>query len=297
MTPTPEILRYRDSDAAEVAHLLGIVPELPDTTEASLRSFTRLGFNRGARDFCVAREGGVVVAFLASTLLTDVQPPLRHFRIAVHPAHRRRGLGTRLLALVREQAGPPGTLLQCNTQSSWTAANAFLSRFAFSIASVELLMRRPLPAPMVPMPTGALVRQATRADDEAWMRLHAHGYSDRSDFSALTPSDLEAERRSPGFALAVAEEDGQVVGFAHGLELAPGRGLLNSVVVHRDHRGQRLARALVLAILRDLAAHGAETVELNVDADNAPAIRVYRQLGFAVFDEMQTWRRSVENAP
>lgn len=46
-------------------------------------------------------------------------------------------------------------------------------------------------------------------------------------------------------------------------------------------RNRGLSRVLCAALLRQAAAEGARTAYLQVDAGNAPALRVYRRLGFA----------------
>jgi len=46
--------------------------------------------------------------------------------------------------------------------------------------------------------------------------------------------------------------------------------------------GRGLGRVLTLAGLHHLAGRGLDTVLLYVEADNAPAVRVYEKLGFAV---------------
>ena len=49
------IAPYQHRDADEVAGLMDAIPELPSTGAEAFRAFTALGFNRGARDFRVAR--------------------------------------------------------------------------------------------------------------------------------------------------------------------------------------------------------------------------------------------------
>lgn len=83
----------------------------------------------------------------------------------------------------------------------------------------------------------------------------------------------------------VAEVDGRVVGLL-GLhsEANPRRrhaaGL--GMAVHDDHQGRGVGTALLAAAV-DLADHwlGLRRLELTVFADNAPAIHLYEQFGFA----------------
>lgn len=285
---TLDIEPYRPDHAPAVVALLDVTPELPKTTEASFRAFTQLGFNRGARDFRVIGHEGGVVALLTSTLLVGSAPLLRHFRIVVHPDHRRRGLATRLLREAATQGG--AAILQCNSQDSWGPANAFLDRHGFEVAQRELLMRRSSRMPERAPRGGVSLRPATPDDDPAWAELHAVGYADRDDYGPLLPEDRRAERARPGFTLFVAEAQGRVVGLGHGMHHEGHEGLIHSVVVRPEHRRQGIGAALVTATARGLAAHGCEEVSLNVRADD-PARRLYERLGFATYDAMSTHRR------
>lgn len=304
---------YRPSDAASAAALLDAVPEVPGTTEASFRAFTELSFNRGARDFRVVRlpraaapvdprdphdPHDPIVALLTSTLLEDSSPLIRHFRIVVHPEHRRRGIATQLMAEVEARPPEPLALLQCNSQRSWGPGNAFLERFGFAVAHRELLMRRsaalPSDPPVPPPPAGVTLRDATAADDATWSELHAVGYGDREDFFPLTAEDLHAERGRPGFTLVLAEHEGRAVGLGHGMHHEGDEGLVNSVIVRPEHRGRGLGAALMRATMQRLHHRGCAQVSLNVMASNEPAVALYRRLGFETYDEILTFRRALE---
>lgn len=56
-----------------------------------------------------------------------------------------------------------------------------------------------------------------------------------------------------------------------------------SVAVHPDHQGRGIARELCRRGLQRLDRVGAGTVRLEVRPDNAPAVKLYRDFGFAVF--------------
>ncbi len=279
---------YQDSDAADVSALFGRIPTLPSTSEASFRAFTEMGFNRGARDFRVVRDEVRVVGVLTSTLLLDVDPPLRHFRIAIDPEYRRRGLGRRLLDEVEAQGGAPR--LQCNSQRSWGQANEALEHVGFRVAHTERLMRLSGPPTTIDLPQGVSLRPATPADDEHWMALHRTGYEHREDFFPLEPSDLESERGQDGFVLLLAEHEGAPVGLCHGVHHEPGEALINSVVVHPRVRGRGVGGALMVAVIAQLQ-RDRPVVTLNVQATNTSAIGLYERLGFVTYDEILTYQR------
>jgi RimJ/RimL family protein N-acetyltransferase len=86
-----------------------------------------------------------------------------------------------------------------------------------------------------------------------------------------------------GHAQFVAVEQGEVVGWCDILPNArPGFGHSGSVGmgVLREWRGQGLGKALLEACIRKAFTNGLTRIELEVYADNANAIALYRRLGF-----------------
>ena len=56
---------------------------------------------------------------------------------------------------------------------------------------------------------------------------------------------------------------------------------------HPDYRGRRLSRPAVIAGMHWLVSEGVEVIELEMDAANAPAARVYESLGFEATGEVE----------
>lgn len=64
---------------------------------------------------------------------------------------------------------------------------------------------------------------------------------------------------------------------------------LGNVAVAPEARGQGLGRRITAALCDRLRAEGAETIGLNVHADNAAAIRCYESLGFEGVSPYEEW--------
>jgi ribosomal-protein-alanine N-acetyltransferase len=62
--------------------------------------------------------------------------------------------------------------------------------------------------------------------------------------------------------------------------LAAGEGEILTIAVARAHRRQGIGWRLMAAVLGELHAQRAEALFLEVDEANAPAVGLYRQLGF-----------------
>ena len=119
----------------------------------------------------------------------------------------------------------------------------------------------------------------TAADSPAVAAIHHEDFvrpwSD-GEFASLLGQDTVF-----GFA---ARETGKgaapPVGFVLA-RLAAGEGEILTVAVARAHRRQGLGWRLMDAVLRELHGKRAEALFLEVDETNAPAIALYRRLGFA----------------
>lgn len=72
----------------------------------------------------------------------------------------------------------------------------------------------------------------------------------------------------------------KVVGYA-GVMVAAGEAHVTTVAVHPEHHRQKIATRLLLTILEDARALGAEAATLEVRVANRGAQRLYRGFGFA----------------
>lgn len=95
--------------------------------------------------------------------------------------------------------------------------------------------------------------------------------------------------KSPGRYYLVAEEDGQIAGYAGLLAPAPGRvrpgpgtqADVMTMAVVPPRWGRGIGSALLEALLAEAAARGCAEVFLEVRVDNPRAQRLYRRHGFA----------------
>ncbi|MGZ5373301.1 MAG: GNAT family N-acetyltransferase, partial [Aeromicrobium sp.] len=98
-------------------------------------------------------------------------------------------------------------------------------------------------------------------------------------------ADLDRRMDSDWFdpeGLFVAELAGKVVGF-HWTKVEGQVGEVYVVGIDPDAQGGGLGKALTVRGLRHLQERGVPAVILYVEGDNAPALALYRRLGFQDF--------------
>ena len=241
--------------------------------------------------------------------------------VAVHPEHRRRGIGTMLLAEgVRLAAAVSRTELIAEIDEPRTGGpgRAFALRHGWTCDLLET--RRDLVLPPDEARLSALEAEARRA---------AAGYEVRT-WRDRTPDELLDERAvleqrittdAPHGDLPVEEErwDGERIREYEASHVARGRTVLSAgalkdgrlvaftdlqvplaqperahqggTLVLREHRGHRLGALVKVAVLRELAATLPMVRRISTyNSDtNTPMVAVNEALGFRPAGQLSTW--------
>lgn len=98
---------------------------------------------------------------------------------------------------------------------------------------------------------------------------------------------IRAEVDSDDALVVVAEVDGEVVGFGHGI-WARQTGHILRVYVDPGHRGERIGSALLESLRESLHEEGADRIQAMVLAENDVGNQFYRQAGFEKTDADET---------
>jgi mycothiol synthase len=265
------------------------------------------------RDVVVAEIDGEVIAW--GELSWDLLDEVATFFVsgAVHPRHRRRGIGRAILRenerRARERApieveGGRNVVFGAWTPDSQVGSQALLRaegfepvRFFFEMGRVDL---GSLPA--APLPAGLEIRPVTRENLRQVFAAANEAFRDHWGHREQTDTDFEATLAIPDLDLSlwrVAWDDDQVAGVVSNYIwrtenelLGIRRGWLEQVSVRRPWRRRGLARALIVESLRALREAGMDEGMLGVDAANPTgALGLYQGVGFTVRKRASSFRK------
>lgn len=291
-------------------------------------AYNLLAVHTGPRqDDDAGRSGtaGTLVGYAHLDTTDRVQGPSAE--LAVHPAHRRRGVATALMEVLERISDESHTdgRLRLWAHGRHPDATALARSRGYVEERVLWQMRRSLLSalPQPEFPSGIRIRPfVVGQDEQVWTEINNRAFADHPEQGGWSVEEIRIREEEPwfdpeGFLLAEREADRAIVGFhwtkvhggtAHAGEAypagrtggtrAPGEGHAHEPIgevyvvgVDPSAQGQGLGRSLTLAGLRYLRSRGLSQVMLYVDESNIAAIGVYTKLGFTRWDVDVQFRR------
>jgi len=164
--------------------------------------------------------------------------------------------------------------------------NNSLARLGFQIQRDLFRMERPLPMEQrTDIETRSFI---VDKDEEEWCCVNNRAFAWHREQSGWTP-ELVRERQTESWfdpsGFLIHQRDGRIAAFCwtkiHSEE-TPLVGEVYVIAVDPDFHGLGLGRALTLAGYQHLEGAGVTQGMLYVDADNTPAVTLYRDIGLEV---------------
>jgi ribosomal-protein-alanine N-acetyltransferase len=109
------------------------------------------------------------------------------------------------------------------------------------------------------------------------MEMETELFSEDAWTDTMFWSEL-AERDSRFYVVATVDD--AVVGYAGLCAYRGGESYVQTIAVAKAHQGTGIGKSLLRALLAEAAYRGARRVDLEVRADNQPAIALYERHGF-----------------
>lgn len=228
-----------------------------------------------------APDGSVIAAAYATG-----EAPVE---LVVDPDRRRTGRGRRML----------DELVADGEEEFWAHGNlpgaqALAASAGLTVARELLVLRLTFdgpPAPERPV-EGVTLRTYQPADADQLIAVNARAFAHHPEQGAMDRADFDRRTSAEWFdpaGLFIAERDGKIIGFhwtkIEGSPEGQRTGEVYVVGIDPDAQGGGLGTALTARGLRHMFDLGIRTVDLYVEGDNAPALKVYKNLGF------QDWKK------
>lgn len=125
-----------------------------------------------------------------------------------------------------------------------------------------------------------LVRTHYEFDDRRFIPASPHTEQGYGSF-------LATQIEEPDIVLLVAEQNGEVAGYAYGgdegydyMSLRGPAGVLHDIVVDPKYRGQGIGRLLLDAMIKALEERGVPRIVLSTATQNENAQRLFASVGF-----------------
>jgi len=175
----------------------------------------------------------------------------------------------------------------------------------------EMYLKKDASQPIKGQLQDITLRKATNADSAEIARQNAIYFSDIFGGSSGTPNDVESksiteeaqkkddgiilpeEEERNGMTIYLAERGHQIIGKVH-IQLISGIGGIYGLGVLPEHRGKGLGRAILTLAIEKLKDGNANEIMLQVEAENANALNLYKSCGFVETSTMDYYKISKE---
>jgi GNAT superfamily N-acetyltransferase len=251
---------------------------------------------------------GPFPAAAAQVQISVDSPQVACVRLTVHPAQRRRGIGSALLAAAESWAVGVGAGMTVCESTQWRGtqpvpALAFVARHGYVRGRVapRRELRLPVPVSLFDVPGYSVRTWADRCPDElieakAGLNRVMSAEDDHWDVERIRAD--ETRRASQGRSVLTTgalDASGELVAFTSIGRARSPVAFQWETVVAPGHRRRRLATLVKRANLVALAGRWPEVERVTAfnDSTNAPMIAINEALGFQVVAEVVDWEKSL----
>jgi mycothiol synthase len=300
-----------ENDLHELSRLLTEIESMDhdgeDTSEEYLRASLAWPNYRPAQDVWVAESEGRLIGYGVAL----EQPSQRCTVYAVvHPAQRRKGLGSQLLELTLNRArelGSKDILIYANERNH--ASDLFLKRHNFqqvgSSGSMRLDPQHEIP--FAEFPQGFTLKKYSQVNDpiillkaldDCYLGMWGHQHSDNRTEEELSSRFLHYydgddilllfDEQNSIFGICSLKSQGKREGNGELSDLLDGPGII------QEFREQGFQRPMVLAGIQHLRRQGTRPITLEFWGDNENALNIYRSLRFEMVNRYIAYHKELE---
>jgi ribosomal protein S18 acetylase RimI-like enzyme len=264
-----------------------------NTSEAAVRAQMKWRGHDPARDRWVAFSPDAVERFLGHAWIFAQSPKRSILSVAVHPACRRKGLGSFLLHHALQRAGETGAVqVVSGTEANNAAGRAFLKHQNFSAVGHNRFLSAPentfLQGP--DWHTGFSVQSYEKINDlsilvKACNQCYQDMWGHRENTEPSTKefyADMMKEDPDyfpPGGIFILSTPAQEAVGICF-CRVEGGQKVIDSPAISPAFRQHDLLRPLILTAMHWLNAQAKGDFQLQTWGDSEQAVQTYTELGF-----------------
>jgi mycothiol synthase len=223
--------------------------------------------------------------------------------VVVHPSQRRKGLGSKLLALILSRARDTESkyiLVYVNGKN--TASTAFMKNYGFEVAGTSGVMVAPVSdLPQAEIPAGYSVRRYSElGDPQIVVQALNDCYKDMvGHHQNVTSADRYTGYYGEEGIHLLFDPNEKLIGIcaAKPEGKTDERGasdILDAPGLIKEYRQQGIQRPLALAVMNWLREKAMRPITLEYWGDDEIDIEIYRSLGFELVNQQMTYHKELE---
>ena len=295
-----DVRKFTWSDLPPLTQLIGLASSPEDSWKTEERLAEDLG-RPGLlpEDNCTLFGAGVDL--VAASLIHPELPIGRAvLEMWLHPAHIEPSLQSALVQTGVSQAEGMGSQVLHVCVSPLGPWPALLKKEGLAKVRTYWLMRWQGPElPPVEAPEGLSLEHYRPGDAEELTGIQNAAFGGHWGFCPNTSEEIayRAEMSiSPHDGILLLRNDATTVGYCWTCTLgdAPHSiGVISMIGIDPAHRGKGLSRPVLLAGMEYLRSRDVKYIQLDVDSENTPAVKLYSSIGFKVVEELHWFEASL----
>ena len=283
------IRNFRPADLASYVRLMAEIDEADRLGKATSVEHTRErlgqpGYYPG-EDLFLAEMDGLLVGY--AEIVRELEIGRVIIDGAVHPAHRGRGLGGRLLGAAVDQSRKLGAdVVQIPIAQGMTASRSFIENKGFVPVRRHWQMSLTrYGGAALQVARGFELCHFVPGDEEGLCALQNLAFAGSWGFHPNTAEEIRYMVNTscchPEGILLITENR-RMIAYCWTMDdpVEKEKGYIRMMGVDPDCRGRGLGRAILLAGIEFLMVRGMGEIELSVDSRNTAAKRLYESAGF-----------------
>ena len=295
-----DVRKFAWTDLPRLTNLMGLASSPEDAWKTEERLAEDLG-RPGLlpEDNCTLFEEG---SELVAASLIHPEPAIGRavLEMWLHPAHIEPSLQGDLVRTARSHAERMGSRVLHVCVSPMGPWPPLLQKERLAKVRTYWLMRWEEPElPAVEAPEGLSLAHYRPGDAEELTGIQNAAFGGHWGFCPNTSEEIayRAEMSiSPHDGILLMRSDSATVGYCWTCTLgdAPHSiGVISMIGIDPAYRGKGLSRPVLLAGMEYLRSQEVKYIQLDVDSENTPAVKLYSSIGFKVVEELHWFEASL----